>query len=103
EPVIVFDNKGVTECTPEIWITMNEAGDFSLINVSKNNEEFKFVGLANGETVYVNNEREYIETDLLATYRYSNFNDNYLRLPVGKNILKVSGNAKIVFRYQFKF
>jgi len=102
EPVIVFDNKGDTYCQPEIWITMNENGDFSLTNLSKNNEEFKFTGLVNGETVYVNSEREYIETSLAATYRYSNFNDNYFNLPIGKNVFRVSGKAKIVFRYQFK-
>lgn len=103
EPVIVFDNKGDTYCQPEVWITMNESGDFSLVNLSNGNEEFKFTDLVNGETVYVNNEREHIETDRLATYRYSNFNDNYLNLPVGQNIFRVNGKAKIIFRYQFKF
>jgi hypothetical protein len=103
EPVIVFDNKGDTVCQPELWITMNQSGNFSLTNLSHRNEEFKFVNLVNGETVYVNNEREHIETDRLATYRYSNFNNNYLKLPVGKNVFRVNGNAKILFRYQFKY
>jgi hypothetical protein len=102
EPVIVFDNKGDTFCQPEIWITKKGAGDFSLVNISNNNEEFKFTGLNNNETVYVNNEREYIETDLAATYRYLNFNDNYLNLPVGENVFRVNGSARIQFRYQFK-
>lgn len=103
EPVIVFNNKGDVYCQPEIWITMNENGDFSIINISNENSEFKFTNLMIGETVYVNNERQHIETDKPATYRYSNFNDNYLNFPIGKNILRVNGKAKVLFRYQFKF
>lgn len=102
EPIIVFDNKGDAECEPEIWITKTGAGDLSLMNLSDRNKEFKFTNLNHNETVYVNSEREYIETDLPHVYRYSQFNDHYLKVPQGKNILRVKGNAKIQFRYQFK-
>lgn len=103
EPVLVLENKGVTTLQPEIWITKIGTGDFSLVNISNYAEEFKFVDLNNNETIYVNSEREYIETSLAATYRYSNFNDNYLNLPVGENVFRVNGSAKIQFRYQFKY
>jgi hypothetical protein len=102
EPVLIFDNKGDSVCQPEVWITKNGNGDISLINTSKGNEEFKFVNLVDNETVYVNSEREYIETSFNATYRYSNFNDTYLNLPIGMNVFQVKGSAKIQFRYQFK-
>ncbi|MMZ70712.1 hypothetical protein D1872_338290 [compost metagenome] len=50
----------------------------------------------------MNNERQDIETTLAVTYRYKDFNDNYLNLPVGKNVFKIDGYADIKFRYQFK-
>ncbi|MGM1044899.1 MAG: hypothetical protein ACQEXX_01995 [Bacillota bacterium] len=102
EPVLVFDNKGDRNCKPEIWITKIDNGDFSIQNLSHNNEEFKFKDLIHDETIYVNNEQEDIETSLVVTYRYKDFNDNYLDFPMGKNILRVNGKADIKFRYQFK-
>ncbi|MEK4006324.1 hypothetical protein [Paenibacillus sp. FSL H3-0333] len=102
EPVMVFENKGNRNCEPEIWITKLGNGDFSIINTSHNNETFKFTNLVDQETVYVNNENQDIQSSNPIIYRYSDFNDNYLKFPVGKNVLKISGNAKIKFRYQFK-
>ncbi|QSF43556.1 phage tail family protein [Paenibacillus tianjinensis] len=101
EPVIVFNNKGDVKCKPEIWITKIDSGDFSLINTSRINDEFKFVNLVDQEVIYVNNEREDIQTSHAVTYRYKDFNDNYLNFPPGKNILRATGKAKIKFRYQF--
>lgn len=102
EPVLVFDNKGDVNCSPEIWITKINNGDFSLINLSHNNQEFKLTGLIDNETVYIDNENQDILTDLVATYRYKDFNDNYLSFPPGKNILRINGSANIKFKYQFK-
>lgn len=101
EPVLVFDNKGDKICSPEIWITKQGNGDFSIINSSYNNEEFKFKNLIHDETVFVDNQNQDIETSLAVTYRYKDFNNNYLSFPVGKNILRVTGDADIKFRYQF--
>jgi hypothetical protein len=103
EPILLFDNKGDQNCSPEIWITKVENGDFSIVNLSHNDDEFKFTSLVDGETVYINNDRQDIQTSLAVTYRYKDFNDNYLSFPVGKNILKVIGKADIKLRYQFKF
>ncbi|WP_068620009.1 phage tail domain-containing protein [Paenibacillus tuaregi] len=103
EPVIVFDNQGMTACEPEIWITKVGSGDFSMVSNSKPGEEFKFKNLVDGETLYVHNEHQNIETSLPATYRYKDFNDNYLCFPPGKSILHVTGQANLRFRYQFKY
>ncbi|MCP1185111.1 phage tail domain-containing protein [Paenibacillus sp. 1781tsa1] len=101
EPILLFDNKGDKNCSPEIWITKQGNGDFSIINTSNNYDEFKFKNLIHDETVFVDNENQDIETSLAVTYRYKDFNNNYLSFPVGKNILRVTGNADIKFRYQF--
>ncbi|MCY9724803.1 phage tail domain-containing protein [Paenibacillus apiarius] len=102
EPVVVFDNKGDLNCKPEIWITKQGQGEFAVVNTSQGNAEFRFADLLDQETVYVNSEQEHIETSLAATYRYGSFNDNYLDLPPGKNVLKIRGNANFQFRYQFQ-
>ncbi|MCU6710076.1 phage tail family protein [Paenibacillus sp. J5C_2022] len=102
EPVVILDNKGDAECRPEIWLTKKGTGDFELRNTSNGDESFRFTEILDGEKLYVHNEREYIESDLPAVYRYNNFNDNYLRLPVGNNIFRVTGSASFQFRYSFK-
>ncbi|GIP32603.1 phage tail domain-containing protein [Paenibacillus sp. J2TS4] len=102
EPVLEFNNKGDVPLKPELWITKMDNGDFTMINTSNGNEQFKFTDLIDGETVYVNSEKEQIETSLAATYRYSNFNDQYLEFPSGINVLRIIGNAKLQFRHQFK-
>ncbi|MDU5143610.1 MAG: DUF6558 family protein [Paenibacillus dendritiformis] len=102
EPVVVFDNKGDVNCSPEIWITKEGSGEFAIVNTSRGDAAFRFEQLLDEETVYVNNDRQHIETSLVNTYRYSEFNDGYLSLPPGRNVLKVRGNAAFQFRYQFR-
>jgi hypothetical protein len=101
-PIVILNNKGNTTCIPEIWITKIGNGDFSIVNSSDNNEEFKFTSLVDGETIYVNNERQDIQSSNPVIYRYEDFNDNYLSFPPGMNVLKITGNATIRFRYQFR-
>jgi hypothetical protein len=102
-PVMIFHNKGNAICKPEIWITKRGNGDFSIVNTSLNNDTFAFTNLIDGETVYVNNERQDIQTSLAVTYRYKDFNDSYLEFPPGSNVLRINGNATIRFRYQFPY
>ncbi|MFF2157018.1 hypothetical protein ACFVVQ_17150 [Paenibacillus chitinolyticus] len=102
EPVIEIENKGDLTIRPEIWITKDGSGDFSIINTSQHNREFKFTSLLDQEELYIHGDREQIETSIPLKYRYANFNDQYLELPYGVNILKINGNGKLQFRYEFK-
>lgn len=103
EPILIFDNKGDTYCYPEVWITKIGQGDFSMVNISDNNKEFKFFNLINDETVYVNNERQHIESSIpMKLLNYESFNEGFLKIPFGRNRYRVSGDAIIEFRYQFK-
>ncbi|OPH47741.1 hypothetical protein BC351_10285 [Paenibacillus ferrarius] len=101
EPVITYNNKGDLNVKPEIWIDKIGNGDFTIINTSKGNDEFKFTNLIDLESLYVNSEREEIETSLPNTYRYKDFNDNHLSFPYGVNILRIKGNAKIRFKSEY--
>lgn len=100
--VISFDNDGDVICKPEIWITKIGAGDVKIVNESNNDLNFEFTGLVDNEIVYVNSEREYITTNIPDTYRYDNFNNNYLEMITKVNNLRIYGNCKISFQYQFK-
>ncbi len=97
----IFDNLGDVNLKPEMWITKVGNGDISIVNETNGNKEFKFVGLVDGETIYVSNENEYIRTDVSMIYRYDNFNDGYLSFVVGKNHLIAYGKFKMNLRYRF--
>lgn len=101
--ILKFTNLGDIDLYPEISITKVGNGDISIINQTNGNQEFKFIGLIDGEEIYVNCEQEIIETNLPTEYRYSSFNDNYLCLKYGVNSLLVKGNCKLQFRYQYAF
>lgn len=99
---IELTNGGDVKLYPEIWINKIGNGDFSIINLTNGDKKFSFKDLYNNETIYVNNERKYIESDVVNEYRFSNFNNTYLELVRGVNVLEITGKAKVNFRYQFK-
>lgn len=96
-----FINEGDEPIFPEVWITTKGNKNVKIHNLS-NGVQFEFNDLAFSETVYIDNENQDILTDLPLTYRYGNFNGNYLRLDRGMNRLKLFGQFRIEFRYQFK-
>jgi phage-related protein len=95
-------NNGDVICNPEIWITKIGNGDVRIVNNTNGGIEFKFTGLLNNEIVYVDNDAQHIESSLSNTYRYDNFNNNYLDIVRGTNNLVVYGNVKLDFRFYFK-
>ncbi|TPG68892.1 hypothetical protein EEL31_10365 [Brevibacillus laterosporus] len=101
-PTFVFINNGDVPCKPEIWIEKIGDGDLSIINKSNKNLEFSFKGIKDKEKLYIDCEREYIETDIYNVYRYDNFNNQYLEIVRGRNILEFKGSFKARFRYEFK-
>lgn len=102
--IVELENLGDEICKPEVSITKIGNGNVSIFNISNNNQEFKFTSLLNNEEIYVNNERQQIKSNLEDRYGYDNFNNNYIEL-LSKSInqLKIVGNCKVQFRYQFKF
>ncbi|AZV43741.1 hypothetical protein BAOM_3132 [Peribacillus asahii] len=67
------------------------------------NASTRGTGLALNETVYIDNEKKDIESDLPLTYRYDDFNGEYLCLNRGINRLRIFGTCEIQFRYQLSF
>lgn len=101
--IIEFYNLGHYNLYPEIWIKKNKDGDVTINNLTNKNKEFKFTNLKDQEEIYIDCENEIIETSLENVYRYDDFNDNYLELVYGKNLLKVAGNVNLKFRYRYVY
>jgi phage-related protein len=99
---IEFINNGDLDLYPELEIYKIGNGNLSIKNLV-GGQEFKFIDISNGETLYVDCENENIITDKVNTYRFSNFNDNYLKIYRGVNKLQLTGDFDMQFRYQLKF
>ena len=99
---IIIENNGHVEIFPEISI--EKVGDGHII-IMKNGEIFEIRDLTNREKIYINTEKEIIETDIVGVYRYDNvvgdFHDMILSLGVNEFIIE--GKCKIAFRYKFKY
>ncbi|MCE5220060.1 MAG: hypothetical protein LLF98_02030 [Clostridium sp.] len=103
--IIELINKGSKDLLlyPEISLVKTiEDGDVSIINLTNGGLEFKFTGLKTNEDLYINNEEEIIITNLPNTYRYNDFNKNYLSCVKGINRLKILGKCQIQLKYQYK-
>lgn len=99
---ITIENKGHVEVYPEISI--EKIGD-GHITIMKNGEIFEIRDLTNREQIYINTEKEIIETDIVGVYRYDNVVGDYhdMVLSLGVNEFIVKGKCKIAFRYKFKY
>lgn len=103
ETEIALDNYGHFSVYPDIWIEKIGDGNIFIFNRTNGNQEFRFEDIDKDEKLYVDCTNEFIKTDKERTYRYDNFNDNYLELVYGRNMLSISNNAKFQFRYRYIF
>lgn len=99
--VIEIENNGDEIVKPELWIYKVGKGDISIRNLSNGGSEFKFINIEDKEELYVDNKNRHIETDMPLTYRFDDFNHNYLELVRGKNRLEVTGACKLMFQFQY--
>lgn len=99
---IIFTNDGDYNTSPIIYIEKVGDGDVSIVNTTDGGIEMKITGLSNGENLIIDCETEEIETDIPGVLRYNNHNDVYFSFPVGANNLKVYGNCKLQFKYEYK-
>lgn len=100
--IIEINNYGSVDIMPHCFITKIGDGDISIENLSNYREPFKINNLVDGEKVQVEGMYETIETDLEAKHRYDDSNEEYLKLGIGNNRLKVMGDCIIQFEYEYK-
>lgn len=104
---IRFINNGDLPVKPEIWFNMpfidgDGVGDFTITKHTNDTSIFKFNDLLSQEEIYVNNEKEYIESVNTQNYRYDNFNNKYLSLNRGNTELTIKGAESMIIKYQEK-
>lgn len=100
---IVLPNMGHTTIHPEISITKNGNGNISIVQRSNGGKIFDINELTNLEKIYINCEKEIIQTDIIGIYRYGNVVGEFPKLNYGNNTIEVTGNCEIQFRYQYKY
>src|SRR5699024_3465832 len=100
---LTIGNRGHFNTYPKIWIEKIYDGDIVIYNTTNNNQEFRLKNIEIGEKIFVDCKKEIIETNLQDVYHYDNFNDNYIELIYGENILKITNNIKIQFAFKYIF
>lgn len=97
-----IDNVGDLICKPEFWIKKTVSAGDVIIKNETNGMVMELKNLNRDETVYINCENEDIVSDLPLTYRYKDFNNMFMELELGENIISAYGDCEIDMRYQFK-
>lgn len=99
---IVIENYGHDICEPYIRIEKIGEGNISIVNYSDGGRECKLFNVLNGDVLNVDCENEQIETEVAGYFKYENHNNKFVRLVKGVNRLKIYGNCRLQFTYQFK-
>lgn len=99
---VTIVNEGHVDIFPEISIEKIGNGH---VTIEKDGEIFEIRDLTNLEKIYVNTEKEIIETDIVGVYRYENVIGDFhdMILSVGSNEFTIKGDCKIAFRYKYKY
>jgi phage-related protein len=101
---VSLTNEGHVEIYPEISIKKIGAGHITFTRVS-DGEIFEIRDLTDQEDLYINCEKEIIETDIIGVYRYDNVIGDYedMSLKVGTTEFDITGACQVTFRYTFKY
>ena len=84
----------------EILVASTTPSTITFTNTNDSNRITSFGGFSNAETIYVNNDKKQIITDI-DSYLYDDFNKNWLRLVQGDNKISITGKCIATFRMQF--
>ena len=85
---------------PNLELQLLEGGDFSIVNESDNQHEFKLSNYPIADFISINGENGVISSKAgINVYQYSNF--KFPRLLRGDNILKIKGNGIVKYICEF--
>lgn len=101
---VSIENTGHLEIYPEISIEKIGAGHITFTRVY-DGEIFEIRDLTDLEQIYINSEKEIIETDIIGIYRYDNVVGDYqdMALRIGTTEFDIEGTCKVAFRYTYKY
>lgn len=96
-------NLGHYSTFPEIEIVKINNGNIMIQNTTNANQTAEIKNLKDRERIVIDCMNEELETNLENTYRFDDFNDEYIELIRGDNNIKVTGNCFIRFKYQYVY
>jgi phage-related protein len=100
---ITIENNGDVPMGLEMWITKYNDGEITIINTNDDNKEFTINNLKDYEQIYINHENEDIQSNVPNSYHFDDVTTDFIKLPIGINVLNVIGRCKIQFRYRYKY
>jgi phage-related protein len=101
--IITVNNDGDVPLEVEMWIKKIGDGNLTIVNTSDNDNEFRIQNLKDGEHLYLNHEKEDIQSNVPNFFHFEDVLTDYMKLPIGENHLRVFGNCTIQFRYRNKY
>ena len=101
-----LENKGVGVIYPvyELYANSNitESSPFKIRNL-RTNEEMVVHEMAQGEKMTIDTMNESVASSLPNIYRYDAWNEQYLPLARGNNLLEISGDVHVVVKYRARY
>jgi phage-related protein len=101
--ILSLENNGDAEIFVETWITKVGGGSVTITNNTNGGQIFELNNLSDGETIYIDGENDYIESDIPGVYHFDDMVGDYLSLKYGVNQLLIQGNCKLQFRVEYKY
>lgn len=101
--IITLENRGDFDIKPEISIKKVGNGNLKIENNLTHGQYFQINNLLDSEDLYINCEREVVETDVPGMFRYNDVLGEYPTLLYGINNLEIQGDCVIQFRYNYEF
>jgi phage-related protein len=100
---ITIENDGHFIIYPEISILKNGVGTITIESLDDNGNIFDIRDLTDIEDIYINCEKEIIQTDAIGVYRYDKIVGDFPRIIIGTNRFKITGACTIEFRYKARY
>jgi phage-related protein len=101
--VITINSNSHYDVFPEISIKKTGAGVITIESLDDDGNIFEVRDLTNLEDIYINCEKEIIETDIVGMYRYDKVIGEFPRILHGVNRFKITGACQIQFRFKNKY
>lgn len=104
QKTIEIESDGHFDIYPEISIIKKGNGHVTIESLDDDGDIFEIRDLTNEEDIYINCEKEIIETDIIGMYRYDKILGEFPRIIQGQmNRFRITGTCEIQFRYKEKY
>ncbi|MBX4147498.1 phage tail domain-containing protein [Paenibacillus lautus] len=98
---IVINNSRNLICKPTILLYKIGNGEISIRNDSDRGKTFRIINLFNDESIVIDSSKEDIISDIPLTFHFDDYFGEFPVFVPGANYLRVFGNCKIKFKYQY--